>query len=195
MDLFSILAIVALLATIVMLVRGIVSMTKDEETDYEASTWLMLRRVEFQAAAVALLLAGALLGIGWLGATEAPSQRLSAHLGVLPADVLEERYGPDSAEVKAFGDIPERADTYLVTVAVADRASGERIEDADVTATVAPLGLSGSRKRLQRATLAGAVTYGNYFRMPKSGIYQVDVVVRRSGSRDSDLVRLEYQRP
>lgn len=195
MDLFSMLAIVALLATIVMLVRGIVSMTQGGEADYEASTRLMLRRVEFQAAAVALVLAGTFLGIGWFGATESPSERLVAHLGVLPVNVLEERYGPESAEVRAFGDIPERADTYLVTVAVAGRASGERIEDAEVTATVAPLGLSGARKPLQRATLAGAVTYGNYFRMPKAGIYQVDVVVRHPGSRDSDLIRLEYQRP
>lgn len=195
MDLFPTLAIVALLATIAMLVRGIVSMTRGEAADYEPSTRLMLKRVEFQAAAVTLVLAATFLGIGWLGGTSAPGERLDAHLGVLPADVVAERYGHDSAEAEAFGGIPQGGDAYLVTVTLSNRASGARIENAEVTATVAPLGLSGSRKQLRPARLAGAITYGNYFELPRAGIYQVDVVVERPGSRGSDLIRLEYHRP
>lgn len=195
MDLFSTLAVVALLATIVMLVRGIVSMARGEAADYEPSTRLMLQRVEFQSAAVTLVLAAIFLGIGWFGTTTAPSDRLTAHLGVLPAEVIEKRYGHGSAEAKAFGGISENSDAYLVTVAITNQATDERVEDADVTATVAPLGLSGARKQLKPAKLAGALTYGNYFRMPKSGIYQVDVVVQRPDSGGSDLIRLEYHRP
>lgn len=64
MNLFSTLAIVALLATIAVLVRGIVSMAQGGKAYDEAGTGLMLRRVEFQAAAVILVLAGTFLGIG-----------------------------------------------------------------------------------------------------------------------------------
>lgn len=64
MDPFSTFAAVALVATIVMLVCGIVSMTRGGEADYEASTRLMLRRVQFHAVAVALVLAGTFLSIG-----------------------------------------------------------------------------------------------------------------------------------
>lgn len=195
MNLFSTLAVVALLATIVMLVRGIVSMIRGGQADYEASTRLMLRRVEFQAAAVTLILAATFLGLGWIGVAETPGEGVVARLGVLPASVVEERYGPESAEARAFGDIPQGTDMYLVSVAVSSRASGERVEDADLTATVAPLGLSGTRKRLQRATIADAVTYGNYFRMPRPGIYEIDVLVQHPEGSGSDLIRLEYHRP
>lgn len=63
MDLLFLIVSVALLATIVAFVRGIVSMTRVGAADREASTWLMLQRVEFQAAAVVLILAGTFLGI------------------------------------------------------------------------------------------------------------------------------------
>ncbi len=65
MKVFVLLAIVAFLATVVVLVRGIASMVRGGRADYEASTRLMWRRVEFQALAVALILIAILFAIGW----------------------------------------------------------------------------------------------------------------------------------
>ncbi|MDZ7748689.1 MAG: hypothetical protein U5K43_07480 [Halofilum sp. (in: g-proteobacteria)] len=155
----------------------------------------MFRRVEFQAAAVALVVVGVLLGLGWFGVTGSESDRLSAHLGVLPADVVQERYGADSDEARAYGEMPEYPNAYLVTVTMRDRASGERVEEARVTATVSRLGLTGATKQLLPAELAGSRTYGNYFRMREPGIYNVDVRVERPGVSGNDLVSLEYHRP
>lgn len=196
MNLFFILAFIALLATIVTMVMGIRSMTHGGEVDREASTRLMLRRVEFQAAALALILAGILVAGGWIGDTQAPAtDRLNVELGVIKAQKVREQQGPDSPEATAYGGLPDADNAYLVTVAVRDRDSGERIEDAEVTASVGQLGLTTTEKELKPAEYSGELTFGNYFRMPKPGIYSIDVRVQRSGVEGSDLVRLEYHRP
>ena len=64
MNLYHLAALVLLLATVVMLFRGIVSMMRGGEADREASTRFMWRRVEFQAAAVALVLAAIAFALG-----------------------------------------------------------------------------------------------------------------------------------
>lgn len=196
MNIFFILAFVALLATVVTMVMGIRSMTHGGEEDREASTRLMFRRVEFQAAALALILAGIFLAGGWIGGTPGPAaERLTVDLGVVPVAKIREQYGPDSAEATAYGGLPDADSAHLVTVAVRERDGGERIEDAEVTATVGQLGLTGTQKELKPAEYGGALTFGNYFRMPQSGIYRVDVRVQRPGVEGIDLVRLEYHRP
>ena len=63
MDPFTLAAIVFLLITVVTLIVGIRSMMRGGEADDENSNRLMWRRVEFQAAAVALILAAILFAI------------------------------------------------------------------------------------------------------------------------------------
>lgn len=197
MDLLFVLALAALFATIVMLVRGIIFMSRGGDADFEASTRLMFRRVEFQAAAVALVLAAGLFAGGWLRNSAPPPSdaRLAVELGVMPAEVIRHRYGPQSAEAMAYGGVSSAADdAYLVTVALTERNSGQRIDDARVTATVGALGLSGASEALQPAAFASALTYGNYFRMPKPGAYRIDLAVERPGLDGRDLIRLVYHR-
>lgn|GEM_PF-3583045 len=194
MNLYYLLAIVALLATIVILGRGIVSMTRGRDSDYEASTRLMFERVEFQAATVVLILAGVLFAFGWFSGTGVPPARVNVNLGVLSSDVMRQRYGPDTPEARAYGGIPEQPDSYLVTVALTDRSDGTRIEDATVNASVGPLGLTSTDRVLKPASFGGAVTYGNYFRMPDTGIYEIAIRVARRGVTGTDNIRLEYDR-
>lgn len=195
MNIFFMLAFAALLATIVTMVMGIRSMSHGGKEDQEASTRLMFQRVEFQAAAVALILAGVFVAGGWVDTAETPSDRLTIDLGVLPAETIREQYGSDSEEARAYGGLADAGDAYLITVAVRDRQSGERIENAGVTASVGKPGMTSASKELSPASFAGAVTYGNYFRMPNSGTYRIDVRVNRPGVEGTDLVRLEYRRP
>lgn len=194
MNIFFLLAFVALLATIATMILGIRSMTHGGAEDREASTRLMFQRVEFQAAALALILAGVFLASGWLGQSEPESDRLTISLGVVPAAMIREQYRADSAEAAAYGGIPDDDAIYLVTAAVHDRTTGERIEDATIGATVGRLGMSGESKALRPASFAGAVTFGNYFHMPQSGIYQIDLRVDRPDVGGSDVVRLQYHR-
>ena len=59
-----------------------------------------------------------------------------------------------------------------------------RITDADVVATVAPLGLAGARKRLDATTVAGAVTYCNHFRVSAGENYVIRARIRRPGTAE-----------
>ncbi len=193
MNLLFVFAFLALLATLAMLVRAILSMSRGGAADRENSPRLMFRRLEFQAAAVGLVLAAALFAGGWL---QAPSESgLTVELGIVPAQELRERFGADSNEAKAYGGVAQGEDAYLVTVALTEQASGKRVEDANVTATVAPLGMNGASRQLQRAAFASAVSYGTYFRMPTSGTYRIDLAVERPGRSGADMIRLEYKRP
>lgn len=194
MNIFFILAFVALLATIVTMVVGIRSMTHGGEEDLGASTTLMFRRVEFQAAAVALILAGIFLAGGWIRGAEAWSERVAVDLGVVPAATILDQYGRDSPEASAYGELPTADSAYLVTVAVRERDTGERIEDATVTASVGQLGLSATEKELEPAEYGGALTFGNWFHMAQAGLYRIDVRVQRPGVEGTDRVRLEYHR-
>lgn len=195
MSIFFILAIVALFATVVVMVMGVRSMMHGGEEDNRINTLLMFRRVEFQAAAVGLILASLFLGSGWIDDRMSVNERIGIHLGVLSTEDLRDRFEPDSREARAYGAGPETNNSYLVTVAAIDQASGRRIEDAIVKATVSQQGLSGTTKTLKPASFGGAVTFGNYFRMPKSGMYWIDITVERPGVSGLDMIRLNYRRP
>lgn len=195
MNMLFILAFIALLATVGVMVLGIRSMIHGGEEDQRASVPLMFQRVEFQAAAVGLILAALLFGSGWLGFGAPSSDRLDVNLGVMPVETLRSQYEPDSAEATAFGGLPDADDAYLVTVALTDRTSGQRLDNASVEATVHPLGLSGTTKALQPATFGGAMTFGNYFRMPRSGMYEIEIMVERPTVQGTDMIRLKYRRP
>ncbi len=195
MDIFFILAFIALLATVGVLVLGIRSMVHGGEEDLQTSTRLMFRRIEFQAAAVTMILAGILFAAGWPGVTRPGSDRLDVNLGVMPAGVLLEQYDSDSAEMRAYGGIPDAGDAYLVTLVLRDRGSGRRIENASVTASLGQLGLSRRAKELRPASFSGVTTYGAYFRMSKAGLYRIELSVTRPNVRGSDRVQLDFHRP
>ncbi|MCC8401649.1 hypothetical protein LJ655_07030 [Paraburkholderia sp. MMS20-SJTN17] len=71
-------------------------------------------------------------------------------------------------------------------VALFDKATGERISDAAITATVtSPAPKSRSRtevKPLQEVKFNDIMTYGNYFDMPWRGRYRFDLSITRKNS-------------
>ena len=105
---------------------------------------------------------------------------IAVYLGVMPAEVL--RAHPERYPRHEGAKIPAGKNVYHVMLALFDQASGARISDADVVATVAPLGLSGARKRLDPMSIAGAVTYCNYFPMSPGENYVVRARIRRAGT-------------
>lgn len=128
--------------------------------------------------AVALLfLAGAL-------AAAPASQRqvadgVAIYLGVLPAEMVR-GHPKEHPESEMHGGVP--VGTYHVMVALFDNASGRRITDAVVTAKVVWPDQYRVEKRLEPMTVAGSLTYGNYFRMPEGGAARIDVQIRRPGT-------------
>ncbi len=101
------------------------------------------------------------------------------YLGIMPAEVL--RSHPERYPRHEATKIPAGKNVYHVMLAIFDHATGARITDADVVATVAPLGLAGASKRLDATTIAGAVTYCNYFPISAGENYVIRARIRRPG--------------
>lgn len=116
---------------------------------------------------------------------------LQVYLGVMPAAVLRAHPEPHH-EREMHGGAPADRDEYHVLVAVFDQASGARIADATVEAEVAPLALAGARKRLEAMAVAGTVTYGNFFKMPRGDLYRIRLWIVRHGSKQPVTVEFSY---
>ncbi|HEY0586121.1 MAG TPA: hypothetical protein VGD52_08330 [Pseudoduganella sp.] len=85
---------------------------------------------------------------------------------------------------------------HHLVVTVVDATSGQRVGDAKVRATVEPLGLAPSRKNLQRMTVHGWVSYGNYFDLSEPNLpATITVSVQRPGMRTPSTVQFQYGTP
>jgi hypothetical protein len=89
----------------------------------------------------------------------------------------------------------KRGDDYHLVVALFDAEGGNRITDAEIEARVEPLGLAAETKTLETMHINRTVTFGNFFRMPISGPYQVLLRIRATGLPDRVEARFEYWHP
>ncbi len=104
---------------------------------------------------------------------------LAVYLGVLPAQALRGHTPGQLPEPPPHGRAPRGGHQYHLTAAVFDERTGERISDAQVAATIAGLGLAGSRIELKPMQIAGTVTYGGYFNLPGEDRYTITIEIRR----------------
>jgi len=104
---------------------------------------------------------------------------LAVYLGVLPAQALRGHIPGQLSEPPPHGRAPRGVHQYHLTAAVFDEMTGQRISDARVSATIAGLGLAGSRIELKPMQIAGTVTYGGYFNLPGGDRYTIRIEIRR----------------
>ena len=114
---------------------------------------------------------------------------LAVYLGVIPAEMIT-GHPKGHAEAEMHGGVASGRHVHHVMVAIFDDASGQRITDAVVTASVAGLGLAGTEKTLQPMTIADAVTYGTYFNLPGRDRYRIRIEITRPGA--ARPVRVEF---
>ena len=116
---------------------------------------------------------------------------VDVYLGIFPAEMV---LGQPKlrAEAEMHGGVPPGEHRYHVTVALFDAATGKRITGALVKAKVSELGLSGIEKKLEPMTIAGTISYGNYFRMSGTGIYRIQVQIRLPGAAQAIDAIFEY---
>lgn len=100
------------------------------------------------------------------------------YFGVLPAQVIGE-YSAGHVEREMHGGVPSGAHRDHIVVALFDVATGERIGDARVEATVREIGLSGKTKSLEPMEIAETITFGNYFDLPNENLYRIVIRIRR----------------
>lgn len=119
---------------------------------------------------------------------------LEIFYGVIPAEILL-GHPDDHAERKMHGGVPSGRGQHHLVVSVFESKSGQRMADAAVTARVTEVGLGGQQKKLEPMPFAGAMTYGNYFRMATRGPYRIQIEVLQPGSTTPVKTSFEYSHP
>ncbi len=114
------------------------------------------------------------------------------YVGVLPSEMIL-GHPRSHTEPGMHGGFPAGEHRFHVMVALFDAATGKRITGADVKATVSELALSGTEKKLEPMLIADTISYGAYFIMSGTGIYRIQVQVRRPGVSQAIEAEFEYQ--
>jgi len=105
---------------------------------------------------------------------------VAIYFGIMPAEMIL-GHPKEHPERKMHGGVPGGAHQDHLVIALFDNATGKRITNAQVTATVREIGLAGETKKLGPMKIAGTITYGNYFDMPSRDVYRILVKIHRPG--------------
>ncbi|WP_339828909.1 hypothetical protein [uncultured Parvibaculum sp.] len=120
-------------------------------------------------------------------------QGFAVYIGVLPAAMIQ-GHEVDHAETSMHGGVPGGRNAHHLTVAVFDARTGSRIENATVRARVFPLGLAGTTRPLNPMTIAGTITYGNYF-MFADGPYRIRLTISLPEQSQPVNMEFSYEHP
>lgn len=117
---------------------------------------------------------------------------VAVYYAVFPAEMIR-GHSEKHPEGAMHGGVPDQPHTYHVMVALFDASSLQRIVDADVTATIAEIGLAGAQRKLEPFTVAGALTYGNYFEMQPRTSYQIRIDATIPGRSSAARVEFDFR--
>ena len=117
---------------------------------------------------------------------------VAIYFGILPAELVR-GHPPEHPESGMHGGTPA-GENHLM-VALFNDKTGERIARAEVTATITGPDRFKAEKRLEPMTIAGSVTYGNYFNMLGPGPYRIELLIRLPGAAKPIRARFEWARP
>jgi len=133
----------------------------------------------------------AMPGTGW--ASDAGQlqvvQGMEIYFGMLPSEIFQ-GHPKGHPEGTMHDGVPAKANSYHLLVALFNRATGKRIGDAEITASVSEGTKPGPHKKLEPMLMAGTASYGNFFSMPSSGPYRIHVQIRRAGV--SGVIEAEF---
>lgn len=115
---------------------------------------------------------------------------VTVYLGVIPGPVVR-GHPPRQMHGGAAGGLDE----YHLTVALFERGSGARIENAEVWATISGLGHVGTtRLQLKPMSIADTITYGGFVRMTGKDRYTISVEAHRPESKTPLKVQFTYDK-
>jgi hypothetical protein len=104
---------------------------------------------------------------------------MTIYIGVMPAEIIQ-GHPNEHPEKKMHGGVPKKGHRDHVVVALFDKDTGQRIEDATVHGILVEPGLRKQKKSLEPMKIAGTITYGNYFDMPDNSTYHIKIEVLRT---------------
>jgi hypothetical protein len=147
--------------------------------------------VRRMALAVALALVTATGAVAQDGQSR-EANGLVVYLGVLPAAMVK-GHNPVHPEATMHGGAPGGPHEYHLLVAVFDAATGARVEDASVAATITGLGhIGGTRIGLEPMKIADTTTYGNFVDLPGSDLYTIGVTIKRASTSQPLAFEFSY---
>ncbi|RZI40054.1 hypothetical protein EGT07_25755 [Herbaspirillum sp. HC18] len=122
----------------------------------------------------------------------------------MTVDGMEISYGVVSAQViakptdkhdpKMHGRKWPNMGSHHLVVSLSDVKSGERISDATVIATVTPLGMAPTEKRLEPMLIDQTTTYGNFFDFPASSApFRIALNITRPTIPAHNAVAAEFE--
>ena len=117
---------------------------------------------------------------------------IAVYYAVLPAEIIR-GHPKQHPEAAMHGGVPGGPHVHHLLLGLFEAKSLERIVDAEVTATVGEVGLAGQQRKLEPFTVAGALTYGNYFDMLPRTDYRVTAEIRRPGSKEAMRVEFDFK--
>ena len=111
---------------------------------------------------------------------------INIYYGLLPAQIAG-KHPATHEERTMHGGVPPGKNEYHLIVALYD-ASGKRISDADVTATVGEFGMASTRKTLEPMQIGEITSFGNYFLLRGSGLYRITIEIHRLGKQKPEAI-------
>lgn len=103
---------------------------------------------------------------------------MSIYYGVIPSEIVE-GHPKQHSEREMHGGVPRDSNQFHLIVSLFDNETNKRISDAEITATINELGLSGETKKLEPMNIADTITYGNYFRIDINKTYEINLQIQR----------------
>ena len=116
------------------------------------------------------------------------------YYGIVPAKILRD-HPPEHEERTMHADASREKETHYLVISIIEEKTGKRITDAVVTASIGEFGMSAQNRKLDVMSFGNAVTYGNFFAMPKPGPYEIVVSVRRPRDSKAATARFQYRHP
>lgn len=121
---------------------------------------------------------------------------VTAYLGVVPAEIARASNTPHvGPERDAHGRVISSGASHHVVIALFDSATGVRIENAEVSATLVARGKYQTSKHLDPMRINDTVSYGNVFDLSGGDEYRVDVEIRLPERDRPVKVSFRYRDP
>ena len=135
-------------------------------------------------------------GIATSGEFSAQVDGVTAYLGVVPAEIARASDTPHvGPERDAHGRLISSGASHHVVIALFDSATGVRIENAEVSATLVAPGKSQSGKHLDPMRINDTLSYGNVFDLSGGDEYRIEVEIRLAGRDRPVKVSFRYRDP
>ena len=114
------------------------------------------------------------------------------YYAIVPAEVVR-AFPRGTAEAEMHGGVPDGRHVHHLQVAAIDAETNERITDAQVTASIAELGLSPQKIELEPFLIDDVLTYGGYFEFSNLATYSIDIQIERPGAAAATPARFDYR--